>query len=344
MSDGDANQASAAGHPRATSALVGHADAQAALLQAYRSGRIHHAWLIGGPQGIGKATLVYRFARFVLAHPDPSAPEVAQATSLSVDPKREVVRRIAAQAHPDLLVLERMAADNGKLKTVIAVDQVRQLVPFFGSTAGAGGWRVGIVDPVDDLNEAGENALLKLLEEPPARALLLLVAHTPGRVRPTIRSRCRRLALRPLVQAEVAEAAALATGRAAGDPAVAAAAAAAEGSVARAIGLLDEDTSRFRARVLALLDGLPDCDARALHALGDALAVADPALFETFVDTVNGWLAARLHAAADRHAFARIADAWDAVNRAAVLTQGYNLDRRPMIFDSFAVLAQATRG
>ena len=344
MSDGDANQASAAGHPRATSALVGHADAQAALLQAYRSGRIHHAWLIGGPQGIGKATLAYRFARFVLAHPDPSAPEVAQATSLSVDPKHEVVRRIAAQAHPDLLVLERMAADNGKLKTVIAVDQVRQLVPFFGSTAGAGGWRVGIVDPVDDLNEAGENALLKLLEEPPARALLLLVAHTPGRVRPTIGSRCRRLALRPRAQAEVAEATALATGRAAGDPAVAAAAAAAEGSVARAIGLLDDDTSRFRARVLALLDGLPDCDARALHALGDALAVADPALFETFVDTVNGWLAARLHAAADRRAFARIADAWDAVNRAAVLTQGYNLDRRPMIFDSFAVLAQAARG
>ncbi|MBV6488257.1 MAG: DNA polymerase III subunit delta' [Pseudorhodoplanes sp.] len=342
MSD-DERASSGIGHPRATFALFGHAEAEAALLRAYRSSRIHHAWLIGGPQGIGKATLAYRFARFVLAHPDPAAPQVAQATSLAVDPANETARRIVAQGHPDLLALERTLGDTGKLKTVIAVDQVRQLVPFFGSTAGAGGWRVAIIDPVDDLNEAGENALLKLLEEPPARALLLLIAHTPGRVRATIRSRCRKLWLRPLAETDVAKAAALTIDRTPGDPEVAAAASAAEGSVARAIGLMDADTAKFRTRLIALLDGLPDVDARALHALGDALAVADQSLFEAFIDTVNGWLAARLRVAGDRDTFARIAGAWDAVNRAAALTQGYNLDRRPMIFDSFAALAQAAR-
>ena len=137
----------------ATPELFGHAEAEQTLLDAYRSGRIPHAWLIGGESGIGKATLAYRMARFVLAHPDPAALAVQKAKSLAVPPDHPVARRIAGQAHSDLLVLERILNDKtGKLFTVTRVDDVRRTVPFFGSTAGEGGWRVAIVDPLDDLN------------------------------------------------------------------------------------------------------------------------------------------------------------------------------------------------
>ena len=200
--------------PRETAVLFGHTEVEQALLASYKSGRVPHAWLIGGPPGIGKATLAYRFARFVLAHPDPTAPEVQSAISLALDLENPVARRVAAQAQGDLLVLERVVNEQtGKLYTVIRVDDVRRTVSFFGSTAGEGGWRIAIVDAVDDLQREGANALLKVLEEPPERAILLLVSHAPGRELPTIRSRCRRLLLRPLSEADVVKAAAVASGR-----------------------------------------------------------------------------------------------------------------------------------
>src|SRR3954464_9268274 len=168
-------------HPRATGELFGHAEAEQTLLDAYRGGRIPHAWLIGGEAGIGKATLAYRMARFVLAHPDPKAPAVQAARSLALDPNHPVARQVAGQSHPDLLVLERTENDKGTLRTEIVVAQTDRTVSFFGSTAGAGGWRVCIVDSTDELNLASANKLLKILEEPPERALFLLVSHAPGR-------------------------------------------------------------------------------------------------------------------------------------------------------------------
>src|SRR3974390_2920396 len=170
----DEEDADAAPPPRATTALFGHAAAEAALLAAYRSGRVPHAFLIAGPKGIGKATLAYRLARFVLAHPDPAARAAQGASSLAVAADHPVARRIAAQAQPDLLVLERTLNDKGVLRNQIAVEDIRRTVGFFGSTAGEGGWRVAIVDAVDELNRFGANALLKVLEEPPQRAMLLL--------------------------------------------------------------------------------------------------------------------------------------------------------------------------
>ena len=128
------------------------------------------------------------------------------AKSLALPADNPAVRRVAAQGHSDLLALERVEDDKGKLRTVIQVDDVRRTIGFFGSTAGEGGWRVCIVDSADELNAAGANALLKILEEPPAKSLLLVVSHAPGRLLPTIRSRCRRLALRPLSAEDVARA------------------------------------------------------------------------------------------------------------------------------------------
>jgi DNA polymerase-3 subunit delta' len=332
-------------HPRASVTLYGHAAAERTLLDAYRSGRLPHAWLISGPAGIGKATLAYRMARFVLAHPDPEAKSVQTATSLAVDRDHPVARRITAQAQGDLLVLERVINEKtGKLYQDIRVDDVRRTVSFFGSTAGEGGWRIAVLDSVDELNREGANALLKILEEPPQRALLLLVSHSAARVLPTIRSRCRVLPLRPLGEGDVARAAATALGREPSEPEIKAAAAVAEGSVAQALALLDGDALELRNEVVALLERLPALDPRALHALGDRIYGTDAGLLAAFVDTVNGWLSARLAAGgSDPARLARVAEAWDRINQAARDAAEYNLERKPLVFSVFGTLAEAVR-
>ena len=335
----------AAPHPRATTELFGHQVAEQGMLAAYRSDRVPHAFLIVGPKGIGKATLAYRMARFVLAHPDPAAVQVQDATSLAVDADHPVARRVAAQAQGDLLVLERTVNERGVLRQQIAVDDVRRTVSFFGSTAGEGGWRVAIVDSVDELNASGANALLKILEEPPQRALLLLVSHSAARVPATLRSRCCVVRLRSLALAEVAAAVAVATGSAANDAQIEAAAAAAEGSVYRAMALLDEDALELRQQAVALLERLPSVDANSLHALGDALAGTDPQRLAAFVDTVNAWLAQRLDTApGEVGRLARLADAWERINQSARDAETYNLERKPFVFGVFGLLAEATRG
>jgi DNA polymerase III subunit delta' len=332
-------------HPRETFALFGHAEAEQALLDEYRSGRIAHAWLIGGPAGIGKATLAYRMARFALAHPDPLADAVRRATSLDVPPDSPPARRVAGRAHPDLLVLEREPDDKGKMRTVITVDQVRRTVPFFGSTAGEGGWRICIVDSADELQyPQGSNALLKVLEEPPPRSLFLVVSHAPGRLLPTIRSRCRRLRLRPLDEAQVVAAATAALGEAADHAVLQQAAPAAAGSVARAIALSGGPQLALRDKVIDLLEALPATDPRALHALGDSLERGDDALFEIFIETAQNWLSGRLDLGGESGRLDRVAEAWDRLNRAATDTEIYNLERKPLVFNVFGLLAEAARG
>jgi len=345
VSAADADSEAASAAPRATAVLFGHTEAEGALLEAYRSGRLPHAWLIGGPPGIGKATLAYRMARYVLAHPDPAAPAVQAATSLAIPDEHPVSRRVAAQGHPNLLVLERTVGDTGKLRTRIAVDDVRKTVDFFGQTAGEGGWRIAIVDSVDELNAQSANALLKVLEEPPPRALLLLISHAQGRVLPTIRSRCRMLTLRPLSAEDVAHAAAAASGRAADAAELFEAAGLAEGSVGRALTLLEGQALALRKRVIDLLAGLPNLDPRALHALGDALGGTEPATLAIFVDTINAWLSTLLsHVPSEPGRMARIAEAWNKINGAARDAHEYNLERKPLVFNVFGWLAEAARG
>ena len=182
-------------HPRETHALMGQEAALGRVARALRSGRVPSAWLITGAPGIGKATLAYRIARYLLANgATDKGPE-----DLSVPEDQATARQVAAGSHPGLLVLKRaINPKTGKLMTVLSVDEIRRLANFFGMTSGAGGWRVAIVDTADDMNDNAANALLKMLEEPPADAMLLLLSNTPGRLLPTIRSRCQRLELRPL--------------------------------------------------------------------------------------------------------------------------------------------------
>jgi DNA polymerase-3 subunit delta' len=333
-------------HPRETSDLFGHREAETALLTAYRSGRIPHAWLIGGAQGIGKATLAYRMARFVLTHPNPEAPSVQRAGTLAIDPGDHVARQITAGAHGGLLVLERGLNDRGVLRTVITVDETRETISFFGTTAAVDGWRVCIVDTVDELNPNAANALLKILEEPPQRSLFLLVSHSPARALPTILSRCRKLPLRPLAADDVTRAAAQATGMAVDDPALAEAAEAAEGSVSRALTLLGGDALKLQQRTAALLATLPQVDPRELHALGDALGTSDRVALAAFIDGIDRWIGEKLradNANANLPRLARLAEVWEKIIRAARDTEAYNLERKPLVFSVFGMLAEVTR-
>ena len=201
------------------------------------------------------------------------------------------------------------------------------------------------MDAVDELNREGANALLKVLEEPPRRAVLLLVSHSAARVLPTIRSRCRLLALRPLLATEVARAAATAIGEDAEAANIKAAAAVADGSVRRALALLDGEALDLRSRITALLEQLPAVDPRALHALGDRLYGSDPATLAAFVDTVNAWLSARLSSGEpDRARIARVAEVWERVNCSARDVETFNLERKPLVFNVFGWLAEASRG
>ncbi|MEZ5996701.1 MAG: DNA polymerase III subunit delta' [Hyphomonadaceae bacterium] len=184
-------------HPRETFSFFGHDAEEQALAEALRGGRMHHAWLLAGPKGLGKTTLAYRGARAALG-----AKRVGT-RPLDADPDDVVARRVTALSHPDLFVLRRGLNERGKPRREITVDDARELGHFFSLAPSEGGMRVAIVDAVDDLNRNAANAILKTLEEPPARSILFLVCHAPGAALATIRSRCRRLALRPLSEAQM---------------------------------------------------------------------------------------------------------------------------------------------
>src|SRR5258708_5465301 len=190
--------------PRHNPLLLGHEVAGAALWQAPRSGGLPHAGLLSGPRGIGKATLAFRFARFLFAQ-GAAAPGLfaAPPVSLAVAPEHPVFRRVASGGHADLLVVERsFDPKRKKLRSEIVVDDTRSIAAFLRLTPAEGSWRVVIVDGADVMNRNAANAVLKILEEPPQKAVLLLVSDNPGRLLPTIRSRCRILALKPLAAAE----------------------------------------------------------------------------------------------------------------------------------------------
>ncbi|MQT11601.1 DNA polymerase III subunit delta' [Segnochrobactrum spirostomi] len=335
--------------PAAQIHLVGQSAAERTLLDAYRSGRLHHGWILGGPRGVGKATLAFRFARFLLANPDPNAPTVAAARDLSVPAGHPAGRLVASGAHPDLLHLRRPWDDKGKrFRSELTVDEVRRLTPFFGSTASGGGWRVAIVDPADDLNTNAANALLKMLEEPPARGLFLIVSHAPGRLLPTIRSRARRLALAPLGEADLL-AALQAIGVTAERTRLLRAAAAGEGSVRRAAQLATGGAVEIEDLVKPVIASLGrDLDRRALHALADALAQRDAEdAFDHALGLVQSYISDKVRAgSAAGEPLAKLAawpEVWEKIDRAVGRAEAFNLDRRQLVLGIFRDLAEAER-
>ncbi|MDO9443627.1 MAG: DNA polymerase III subunit delta' [Beijerinckiaceae bacterium] len=336
-------------HPRLTQELFGHQEAQSTLLEAYRSKRLPHAWIIGGLEGVGKATLAWRFARFVLAYPDPSSPEVQSATDLSVPASHPAARRIAALSHGDLLLARREWDSKTKRHfTEIRAPEIRRIIELFRHSAGEGGWRVVILDCVDDLNRFGANALLKMIEEPPSKSLFLLISHRPAHILPTIRSRSRMLHLMPLAAPDIVRA--MRRGgepwSSASDQDLAAAAERGQGSVRSAMRLLEGKGLVLSRRLEGLLARLPDVDWSAVHDLADTLGGREAADdFETTLATVFDWLDTRVRAAAPGHPsrLAPLAEVWEKIAASARETEAFNLDRRPLILSMFSDLAAAAR-
>lgn len=351
-------------HPRDTDTLLGHEAAEGHLLRWWQSGRMPHALLISGPRGIGKATLAYRLTRFVLAHGD-AANDGKDAESLYVAPDDPVFRRISQQSHAGLLAFERTYDEKAKrLRGEIVVDEIRKLRPFFGATAGEGGWRVAIVDAVDEVNANGANALLKQLEEPPQRGLLIMVAHAPGRLLPTIRSRCQNLTLRTLSADIMATILAERLEDYTEEERLALTVLA-DGSAGRALELAAQGGLDLYRELVTLLVPLPELDVVGIQALGDRVARrGQEATYRALVDLLLDWLSRMVRAGAegrrpvqilgdertviDRLWQAGKPDAWlDAWERARDLTaraEAVNLDKKTVVLNVFTALSRAAGG
>jgi DNA polymerase-3 subunit delta' len=281
-------------HPRETARLHGHAAAEAEFLAAFTSGRLHHAWMITGPKGTGKATLAWRLARFLLATPDDDGGMFAAPppTTLDIAPDNPVARRLLQLAEPRLFLLRRAANDKETaLSQTIAVDEVRKMKSFFALSAADGGRRAAIIDSLDELNTAAANALLKLLEEPPAQVTLFLIAHQPARLLPTIRSRCRELRLSPLAPDDLAQALTAAGGTV--EPQDAGPLAQlSSGSVGEAFRLTNLDGLKLYAALIRLFATLPRLDRPQALALADLAAARGAAeTFDLLVTLVDLFLA-----------------------------------------------------
>ena len=269
--------------PRETADLFGHEEAEQVLINAEASGRLPHAWLITGPKGIGKATLAYRFARYLFTRD--SDGETASAAgglfadddipttegSLYVSPDRSLFHRVAASGHGDLMTVELKVNDKGKLSTQIRVDDVRSAIDFAHMTSSEGGYKVIIVDGAELMNTSSENAFLKVLEEPPAGLVIIMVSHNPGRLLSTTRSRCRTLTLKPLSTETVCDL----MGRYMPDVSADDAhelARLSEGSIGRAMSLASGDGLDIYRDVVKIIGSLPNINGSAVQALATKLS------------------------------------------------------------------------
>jgi DNA polymerase III subunit delta' len=310
-------------HPRHAAQLIGHGESAGQFHKAFEAGKPHHAWLLTGPKGIGKATLAYRLAGHALGLRNQSKSS----------------RWIAARSHPDLFVLERKLGDTKprKLKIEISVDDARGLLEFFSHTS-SGGWRVGLVDAADDLNSESANALLKLVEEPPPNCLLFLVCHLPGRLLRTMKSRCTRLPLGSLrldETTDVLNGLPLEPKPNSEDMDMAARLSA--GSPGRALSLLNSDGAK--AFELFLMAQKPSASSLLTIAnkFGGRGATSDD--FNIFIELLLDWLAAQAHGAAS----VPLATAHSKIAENIRLTNAFNLDRRQAVIAAVSLVQEALK-
>ena len=323
-------------HPRDAARLEGHEAPERALLEALERGRLHHAWLLVGPEGVGKATFAYRAARRLLgARPEPGY------GLLGADPNDPVFRQVAGRAHPDLLVLQRDDPD-AKARKSIPVDEARALPEFFAKSPGRAAYRVAIIDSADDLNANAANAVLKTLEEPPPRGVLLLVSHRPGSLLPTIRSRCRRLVFAPppaddatrwlTAAADVSPEAAMTLLKMA------------RGAPGRALQLAGSNALEIDQAARALVAKLPGVDQSvALHMADGFRGPEGAQRFALAMDRIAAALHEQAAAAAleGRGGLDRQAEAWSLVSDAPGEADAINLDRADVFFAALGRLAAA---
>lgn len=353
--------------PVSNAELFGHTGAERLLRRAFESGRLHHAWMISGPRGIGKSTLAYRYAKYVLA----SAPAYVglfgaaalpnERSDLHLAPDHPVFQRVVAGGHGDLLVIKRSKSDRGTMRSQIVVEDVRRAQNFFHMTAGEGGWRIVIVDSADEMNINAANALLKVLEEPPPRALLLLVSHNPGQLLPTIRSRCQNIRLEPLGAKVIADWLSQRAPEASTQD-LQTIAVLADGSIGRAIRLWKSGGCLVFNEIMTLFEGASQVDGNTIHAF--AAKCEGKKGTDTFVmaDEMIRWILARTikYASGDwtseftdreQALYGRLGNAasldrwlevWEKIDGLLVSTDRVNLDRKQVILNIFSCVSQAS--
>ena len=351
--------------PRANPNLHGQEAAERALLDAYISGRLAHAWLLAGPRGIGKATLAYRFARFILAGGGPGGMhgDAARPESLAIAAGNPVFRRVASGGHVDLLSVERSMDERGRMRSEIVVEDVRAVADFLHLTPAEGGWRVVVIDGAEEMNRSAANAVLKILEEPPRQSLILMVSHAPGRLLATIRSRCRRLVLKPLSREVVARILAEQRPELASEDA-SLLAGLAEGSAGRALALAEEGGLALFRETLGLLSGLPQVDVPSLHRLaGRATGSEGEAAYRIVSDILLWWLARLIRTGASDEApmellpgetavYRRLAgrgsldrwlEVWEKTRHLFSRVESLNLERKQILLNAILAVESASR-
>ena len=336
-------------HPGETTELVGHSDIVKRFLTVYKSGKLHHAHLITGPKGIGKVTLALRFASHLFRNPDPS---VASLTLDEGGNERDAIEsKLAARAHPNLLHLSRpWDHERKRFKTQLTVDEVRQTVPFFGTSKAESGWRVAIVDSVDDMNQNASNALLKILEEPPERTVFFVISHSAATVLPTIRSRCQHMALKPLASDEVlsiVDKHGLTDGLSQEDRALLGHLS--DGSVRSAITLAHEDGLALYKSFMTLVSDLKNPDWSAIQALADKVSVRNGEdRYRLLIRFAERLMEQKAKGADGGYSnisvLARWAEVWEKTRKSIRTADAYNLDRKQTILGLFHEMREAEQG
>ena len=319
--------------------LYGHDSAIAAFRAALDGGQLHHAWLLAGPEGIGKALFADKAALRVLAQ----AMGPVDAPGLDVPDAHQAARLAAAGSHPDLMRLERLTKEGGtELARSITVDQVRGLQRLFSTTTSISPWRAVVIDSIDDLERNAANALLKNLEEPPPDTIFLLVTHAPDRLLPTIRSRCRLLRMAPL-KSDVMASALRAALPDADDEEILSLVEAGQGAPGRAIAYRGLDIAGLDAAMRALAEqGDPTNARRAALAQSLSGKAAQPR-YEAFLARVPSLIAAKAHERRGT-ALAEALILWERASALASSARRLSLDAQSTVFELAGMLAELEPG
>ncbi|MBI3440361.1 MAG: DNA polymerase III subunit delta' [Proteobacteria bacterium] len=348
--------------PRRNPDFLGHDAIEKSLLRDYLAGRMPHALVLAGMPGIGKATLAFRLARFLLSQSDGGLfGAAAPPASLRVAPERPVFRRVASSGHVDLLTVEREFDEKkGRLKTEISVEAVRRIHPFLRMTAAENGWRVVIIDSAEYLNASSQNALLKILEEPPSKSILILTTSQPGSFLPTIRSRCQMVHMEPLAEEVIGTLLdKMAPGL--GESEKISLSRLAQGSIGKALQFHQDGGIVLYRQLLEVVTTMPELNMVKVHELAEKLgkygAEQD---YSIATEIMIGWCEIQARAVVrekssvdilpgDAAVFERIKNiyppqhflnAWEKISRLVQQTDIYNLDRRQTIIGAFLALQQ----
>lgn len=347
---------------------LGHEELESLFLELFEKNAMPHAMIFSGLRGIGKTTTAFRLARFLLKHGKGDSNQDAlfaaeeikpDLTSLDVDPADAVFRRIASGGHADLLHITRDTDANGKLSSSLKVEALRKIEPFLRKTSSEGGWRVVLIEDADTMNNAAQNAILKILEEPPKKVLIVLITHRIGKLIPTIRSRSRLFQFKPLNEEHIAQ---LMSRKIHGLGAVqlSALASISGGSIGQALYYIEEGGVEMLERIMSLLVDAPKWDWKIIHELSSELgSAANDKSYRLFTDIMQ-WifrqilflkargdmaLPAYLQSASLEHILAqsslqKLTTICDELKNHFERTEYANLDRRDAVRASFLVISQ----